>query len=73
MGAHPNYRFVQGSVLDELEVDEPGAGPGFTWQLENLALGASCGLDVICEGILVGIPFVYPAEQLCAPVPVHGS
>lgn len=34
---------------------------GGTWDLEP---GASRGLDLICQGILNGNPFVYPAETL---------
>ena len=29
---------------------------------DDLAPGRSLGLDVICEGILAGKPFIYPAE-----------
>lgn len=41
--------------------------PGFEWQIDSLAdlaPGASRGLDVICDGILAGTPFVYPAEEV---------
>lgn len=31
--------------------------------LQDLAPGASPGLDVICEGIMKGTPFIYPAER----------
>ncbi len=31
--------------------------------LQDLAPGKSLGLDVICDGILSGKPFVYPAEE----------
>jgi hypothetical protein len=31
--------------------------------LEQLMPGADKGLDIICDGILNGMPFVYPAEQ----------
>ena len=31
--------------------------------LDELRPGRSKGLDVICEGIIGGSPFVYPAEQ----------
>ncbi len=30
--------------------------------LDDLAPGAAAGLDVICEGILSGAPFIYPAD-----------
>ena len=39
----------------------------FQWQLESaeqLTPGSSLGLDIICEGILTGSPFVYPAEEV---------
>jgi hypothetical protein len=32
--------------------------------LEELLPGADPGLDIICDGILSGSPFIYPAEQL---------
>jgi hypothetical protein len=35
--------------------------------LDALAPGADPGLDVVCDGILDGREFVYPAEQLAAP------
>jgi hypothetical protein len=33
-------------------------------RLDDLLPGRDAGLDVICEGILAGSPFVYPAETL---------
>ena len=35
----------------------------------ELAIGRWPGLDTICEGILTGAPFVYPAELLADPFP----
>jgi hypothetical protein len=32
--------------------------------LEDLLPGVNPGLDLICEGILTGSPFIYPAETL---------
>ncbi len=51
-----------------LEFIEPAAGlPGFRMRIDRLSQlspGASLGLDVICDGVLSGRPFVYPAERL---------
>jgi len=33
--------------------------------LEELMPGIDPGLDILCDGILNGSPFVYPAEKLC--------
>ncbi len=44
-----------------------GAVPPFKVQLErleDLLPGVSPGLDLICEGIMTGSPFIYPAETL---------
>ena len=44
-----------------------GAVPPFKLQLErldDLLPGVNPGLDLICEGILTGAPFIYPAETL---------
>ena len=44
-----------------------GAVPPFKVQierLEDLLPGVNPGLDLICEGILTGSPFIYPAETL---------
>jgi hypothetical protein len=38
-------------------------------RLEDLLPGRSPGLDVICEGILRGTPFVFPAESLSGEQP----
>lgn len=32
--------------------------------LPDLSPGSSVGLDVVCQGILVGTPFIYPAEEM---------
>ncbi len=37
--------------------------------IEELKPGAWPGLDTICEGILTGAPFIYPAETLADPFP----
>ena len=49
---------------------------GFRWQIDSLAdlqPGASRGLDVICDGILTGSPFVYPAEELAELESARGT
>jgi hypothetical protein len=35
-------------------------------RVDDLLPGKSAGLDVICDGILRGTPFVYPAERVGA-------
>ena len=32
--------------------------------LDDLRPGADPGLDVVCDGILQGTPFIYPAERM---------
>jgi hypothetical protein len=46
-------------------VPEPKYRPELSTRAD-LAPGKSPGLDVICDGILTGTPFVYPAERLSA-------
>jgi hypothetical protein len=44
-----------------------GSWPPFQIELENLAPlqpGRSPGLDIVCDGILGGSPFIYPAETM---------
>jgi hypothetical protein len=44
-----------------------GAWPPFKLHLADLQplrQGESPGLDVVCDGILKGTPFIYPAERL---------
>ncbi|MGD9850218.1 MAG: capsule biosynthesis protein [Nitrospirales bacterium] len=38
-------------------------------KLEDIQPGKDLGLDVICEGILSGTPFVFPEEQRKDPIP----
>ena len=51
-----------------LEFMRPRNGwPPFAVGIESLAQllpGASAGLDLICEGILTGSPFIYPEERI---------
>jgi hypothetical protein len=59
-----------------LDFVEPAPGtPGFRFAVSDLSMlmpGASRGLDVICDGILEGTPFVYPAETLITAAPETG-
>lgn len=51
-------------------VEQTPGIPGFGFAVSDpsqLAPGASRGLDVICDGILQGTPFVFPAEELITP------
>ena len=54
-----------------LEFVQPGRGGLFGFELsldriDSLAPGRSLGLDVICDGILNGADFIYPAESYAA-------
>jgi hypothetical protein len=47
---------------------QPGDWPPYRLELkslEDLLPGKSCGLDVICDGILTGSEFIFPAEKTC--------
>lgn len=51
---------------------QPGKSIYFTVQLNNLAdilPGADLGLDIICDGITTGAPFVYPDERAGDAIP----
>lgn len=54
-----------------LEFMVPTSGdPVFRLDIESaaaLAPGASAGLDVVCDGILNGSPFIYPVERHTSP------
>jgi hypothetical protein len=48
---------------------QKGAWPPFKLHLDDLQPlrpGRSRGLDIVCDGILKGTPFIYPAEQIIA-------
>ena len=54
-----------------IEFTEPAGGaPPFTIRLsalEDLLPGRSKGLDVVCDGILTGSDFIFPADQTIEP------
>jgi hypothetical protein len=49
-------RFVVPGEKKVYDLSAPG--------LSAFAAGTSCGLDVICDGILDGRPFIFPAERV---------
>lgn len=55
-----------------LEMMEPQKGwPPYRFKLDSLndlLPGRQAGLDIVCNGILSGTEFIYPAEQLGLPV-----
>lgn len=56
-------RMIPLSFMEPRPGDPPyGLGSGF--RLMNLGPGADPGLDVVCDGILSGSPFVYHAEAV---------
>lgn len=61
------YHFFMRKMIP-LEFMQPTAGwPPFEIAIDRiggLTEGTSRGLDVICDGILKGTPFVYPAERI---------
>jgi hypothetical protein len=60
-----------------LEVMEPAEGkPPYRVRVERLAdlrPGRHRGLDIVCDGILKGTPFVFPAESLSQRKVAHGG
>lgn len=63
------YHFFFRRMIPIDQVDPTGGQPQFRLNLrtvDDLRSGVSAGLDVICDGILHGTPFVYPAERLGA-------
>ena len=63
------YHFFFRRMIPIDQVTPTGGQPTFRLAIDHvddLLPGKSPGLDVICEGILRGTPFVYPAERLGA-------
>jgi hypothetical protein len=63
------YHFFFRRMIPIDQVEPTGGQPQFRLAIrtvDDLASGRSAGLDVICDGILRGTPFVYPAERLGA-------
>jgi hypothetical protein len=61
------YHFFFRRMIPIDQVDPTGGQPQFRLAIrtvDDLLPGKSAGLDVICDGILRGTPFVYPAERL---------
>jgi hypothetical protein len=61
------YHFFFRRMIPIDQVEPTGGQPQFRLALgtvDDLLPGRSAGLDVICDGILRGTPFVYPAERL---------
>ena len=60
------YHFFFRRMIPLDLIEETGAWPPFRVRsggLDGVLPGRSPGLDVICDGILSGSPFVYPAEH----------
>jgi hypothetical protein len=63
------YHFFFRRMIPIDQVEPTGSQQKFQLtidRVDDLLPGKSAGLDVICEGILRGTPFVYPAERLGA-------
>jgi hypothetical protein len=61
------YHFFFRRMIPIDQVAPTGSQPQFRLdidRIDDLLPGKSVGLDVICDGILRGTPFVYPAERL---------
>jgi hypothetical protein len=63
------YHFFFRRMIPIDQVEPTGGQPQFRLNLrtvDELGPGRGAGLDVICDGILRGTPFVYAAERLGA-------
>lgn len=61
------YHFFYRRMIPLGFMEPTGAWPPYRpsiESLEQLMPGADAGLDVVCDGILNGTPFIYPAERL---------
>jgi hypothetical protein len=61
------YHFFFRRMIPVDQVEPTGSQPQFRIAIrsvDDLLPERSAGLDVICDGILRGTPFVYPAERL---------
>jgi hypothetical protein len=59
--------FFRRTIPFKFLTPQKGAWPPFQLQLEDLQplhQGSSLGLDIVCDGILKGTPFIYPAEEV---------
>jgi hypothetical protein len=59
--------FFRRTIPFEFLTVQKGSWPPYQVELENLApleQGRSAGLDIVCDGILRGSPFIYPAETI---------
>lgn len=61
------YHFFFRRMIPLECIEEKKGWPPFGVAIRNLSdlsPGSSQGLDVICDGILAGTPFIYPAEEM---------
>jgi hypothetical protein len=61
------YHFFFRRMIPMAFIEPVGGWPPYCLaisRLDDLLPGADPGLDVICDGILSGSPFIYPAEKL---------
>ncbi len=66
------YHFFFRRMIPVGQVEPTGSQPQFRVNirsLDDLQPGRSVGLDVVCDGILNGSPFIYPAEVLTSTIP----
>lgn len=64
------YHFFFRRMIPLECIEEKKGWPPFGIAIQGVAdlwPGSSMGLDVVCQGILSGEPFIYPAEELANP------